>query len=101
MAQGIQIFDPSGNLLLDVSDYTLKLFGVINISPAANGSQVVSALIGQSNVFTIFNADSQGGSQADPTISVNTATGTISWTYDPTALSSGGTSTGAIFYGVN
>lgn len=101
MAQGFQIFDSTGNLVLDVSDFTLKLFATISITNPVNGSQVVSALIGQTNVFTIFNPDVVG--TADPTISVNTTTGTVSWTYDPTALAAGASacSTGSIVYGVN
>lgn len=97
--QGLQIFDSSGNLVLDVSDFTLKLFGSINVASPVNGSQVVTSLIGQVNIFSIFNPDVVGN--ADPTISVDAATGTVSWTYDPTALSAGSCSTGSIVYGVN
>lgn len=100
MSQGLQIFDPNGNVVLDTTDYIVKPFSTINISTAANGSQVDPGMAGAINAFAGFNNTGDGGSgtSLEPTITIG-SDGTITWTYDPNVLAYGYGATGFIYYG--
>ena len=84
MAQGLQVFDSSGNIIFDTSDRVGRVLGVRYISPGETSSITVSGYI-NGTVFGSFQRDRTwlSGSTGNygPSIPIITISGsTISWT---------------------
>lgn len=82
MAQGLQVFDTAGQLVVDISDSITKLLGSFNITANVAGSLTVPDLEGGSRVFIIKQAEApigrRGTTQGRSNISISGRT--ISWT---------------------
>lgn len=76
MPQGLQIFDPSGNLVLDTSSYVVKT-GVIDIGDvSAPGSADISAITALGGVVTPVVSNNEM-TKAFPVVSISG--NTLSW----------------------
>lgn len=81
MPQGLQIFDASGNIVLDISDRVYRLLTVADITTAATGSITVPGI---ANGTPIIVPVRYTESKKAPTL---TTTGTgVSWNYGTTPL---------------
>lgn len=76
MGSGYQIFDASGNVLVDTSDNVGKGLGYLTIT-SASGSATVSALAGRRIFFVIDQVAGTGGS-TEVTVDSN---GTFTWNW--------------------
>lgn len=75
MPSGVQIWDSSGNLIVDITDRLMRIHATVSISSAnSSGSTTVSTL-GQGDFIYFFLTSTLGGS---PTISLSGTT--VSWT---------------------
>jgi hypothetical protein len=78
MAEGLQVFDASGNKILDVSDSLTKYLYVATVGPG-NGSVTVSGLAGFRPWFTAYRLSSSTVAYLAPIFSISGTT--VSWTY--------------------
>jgi hypothetical protein len=78
MAEGLQVFDSSGNKILDVSDSLTKYLYVATVGPG-NGSVTVSGLSGGRPWFTAYRLSSSTVAYLAPIFSISGTT--VSWTY--------------------
>lgn len=76
MESGYQVFDASGNILVDIGDAVGKGIGYLNIT-SASGSTTISALAGRRVFFVVDQVASTGGSTE---VTINSS-GTITWNW--------------------
>lgn len=82
MPSGLQIFDASGNLIIDYSTRVGRFFSSFETGGAVSGSITDSKIIGK--VFFYYTPASGMGAYGGPTVTANTSTGQISWDYSIT-----------------
>ena len=92
MAQGIEVYDASGNLTFSVTDRLTKLLGAVNVS--SSGSLSLPAALAGNDYWFAFIPSTGGFSGTPPVISVSSST--LYWTYPAGATAMGGT----IHYGM-
>lgn len=77
MPQGLQVWDASGNLVLDVSDRVGKFLGVTTITAGVNGSVTHAGFaLGQ---FFFMVTPLSAFPTYRPSMAFNPATNTLSW----------------------
>lgn len=107
MPSGIQVFNVSGNLVLDFTDELYYIFGTVTTTGGVNGSISDSRIVPGKTIVLPYNYDYQdlsaGLSPSDPPRSQQLCTahrcavlpeitvydGTISWRYPPLRNSGG------------
>ena len=93
MPQGLQIFDASGNTILDTNMKTGRVINVLTLTGSTNGSETNSALsTGTAFYMAVFLG---GYSTFMPIVSI--VGNTISWTWPRTTL---GANSYRLIYGV-
>jgi hypothetical protein len=78
MAEGLQVFDSSGNKILDVSDSLTKYLYVATVGPG-NGSVTVAGLAGGRPWFTAYRFTFNSIQYFAPVFTISGTT--VSWTY--------------------
>jgi hypothetical protein len=78
MAEGLQVFDSSGNKILDVSDSLTKYLYVATVGPG-NGSVTVAGLVGGRPWFTAYRLSSNATQYLAAKFTISGTT--VSWTY--------------------
>lgn len=83
MAAGLQIFDASGNIVLDATHRIARVFGIKQLTGGLNEAVQHDQI--RLGCVVSFQADSYigwlSGGLIHPTFSVDTSTGTLSWTW--------------------
>jgi len=82
MPAGLQIFDASGNLIIDYSTRVGRFIGSFATGGAISGSITDTSIIGR--VFLHYTPQSGNGFYGGPDVTANTSTGAISWNYAST-----------------
>lgn len=81
MAAGLQIFDASGNLVLDATHRVMRIIDMVPLSNGQSGSRYDDRMV--SGGFVSFQPDSYigygSGGLIHPQFSISN--GTVSWTY--------------------
>lgn len=80
MAFGMQVFDASGNTILDTSDSTGKLLGVQTITSGVAGS-VTNSGFGNGTAYYFAIPQVSSVQAYGPILSFNSGTDTLSWTW--------------------
>ena len=80
MAEGLQVFDSSGNKILDISDSLTKYLYVATVGPGA-GSVTVAGLAGGRPWFTAYRLSSNATQYLAALFTISGTT--VSWTYAP------------------
>jgi hypothetical protein len=102
MPAGLQIFDASGNLIIDYSTRVGRFIGSFATGGAISGSITDTSIIGR--VFLHYTPGSGIGVYGGPEVTANTSSGVISWNYTQTTAggAAGGTSADrqhTVYYG--
>lgn len=83
MSAGLQIFDASGNLVLDASHRVCRIYDTRVLANGANGSVTNAGL--KQGCFVSFQPDRYigylSGGTIHPQFSFDASTGTLSWSY--------------------
>lgn len=87
MPAGLQIFDASGNLIIDYSTRVGRFIGSFATGGAVSGSITDTSII--SRVFLHYTPESGSGIYGGPEVTANTTTGVISWDYIYATIGSG------------
>jgi hypothetical protein len=78
MAEGLQVFDSSGNKILDISDSLTKYLYVATVGPGG-GSVTVPGLVGGRSWFTAYRLSSSATQYLAAKFSISGTT--VSWSY--------------------
>lgn len=87
MPVGLQVFDASGNLIIDYTTRVGRFFSSFETAGAESGSFTDSAIVGR--VFLHYTPQSGNGVYGGPEVAANTSTGLISWSYNITGSGGG------------
>jgi hypothetical protein len=79
MSQGLQVFDASGNIILDTSDRVGRILGVVDIIGGVNGS-VTNAGFSGHEPFWIASPLASFATYS-PEFTFNSVTNTLSWNW--------------------
>jgi hypothetical protein len=98
MAQGLEIYDSSGNVLITYTTYVGCFLGSFSTG-ASTGSFTNAGLVGRS--LLLFNPASSGTNYGGPNITFDSSTGKVTWTYTMTVtnLTADSYPTETIYYG--
>jgi len=78
--QGLQVFDASGNIVLDITDRLTRVLGEVNTGAAA-GSVTDAGLSSGDPWYIAFRVDGAMWSSADADLAISISGTTLSWSY--------------------
>lgn len=83
MPQGLQVFDASGNIIMDISDRVGRVLGILRIPAGASSSLTLSGYT-NGQVFAAFQRDNsfvldESGQQLGSVPNITVSGGTITW----------------------
>jgi hypothetical protein len=96
MTQGLQVFDASGNIVVDTTHYLGRILGVTTVG-ISNGS-ITNANFSKGTPFWVANRDSGSYNTSQPIYTLTNST-TISWSWGAQSGNPGNT-TQTLIYGV-
>ena len=80
MAAGLQVWNASGDLVLDTSTYTGKVLGILDITAGVDGSVTDSAFAIGDPYWQCVSIATYPTNQ--PTFTFNSGTNTLSWAWE-------------------
>ena len=80
MSYGLQVFDSSGNIILDTTDNTGKLLGTQTLVAGTSGS-VTNSAFANGTAYYLAIPQSSSINAYGPILSFNSGTNTLSWTW--------------------
>lgn len=97
MTAGIRFRNDDGSIYMDFTTYTGAFLGSFTATAPNSGSIQVPALVGKRLLTFCPSLNLNGQGFGGPVVSLNSATGVISWSFPGTAQ--GGSATFTVYYG--
>lgn len=82
MPAGLQIFDASGNLIVDLTDRLTQFAGSATITAGSSGSVSITGMGSGNKVWCSFVPDSNGNSFISNMPKLTVGVAGVSWSYD-------------------